>query len=216
MSSVSRGVRSLLFLAFAPWGTVSLVAQSAPPVELMDRQEEIRLALSAGPPSLHAGAAVSVFTAEGYRLARRGSNGFHCFVERTADPQVRAPQCVDAIGSEYVLPVKFEEARLRLAGRDEEEIEREIDAGFASGRFRPVPAPAFSYMLSGGQYLGRNVGRWNPHVMVYTPYRTNEEIGGLPGTPQYPFIAFDEGKPLALTVIVTTEFVDPASVELGG
>lgn len=61
-----------------------------------------------------------------------------------------------------------------------------------------------------------HVSRWNPHVMIYTPYRTNEDIGEMPGEPRHPFIAFEEGRPLSLMAIVTTAFVDPASVEPGG
>lgn len=180
----------------------------------MSEREEIRLALSAGPAAIHRGATVHVLDRAGYRVARAGTNGFHCFVERAEDPRIRAPQCLDAIAAAYVLPVKLEEARLRLAGESADEIDAAIAAAFGEGRFRPPPEPAFSYMLSGGQVLGENVGRWNPHVMVYTPYRTNRELGGDPRFPQYPFIAFQEGRPLSLTVIVTTEFVDPASVEL--
>lgn len=181
---------------------------------LMNEREEIRLALSAAPPHLHAEAAVLVMGREGFRPAREGTNGFTCIVERTFEPSVRAPMCMDAIASEYVLPVKIEETRLRLMGRTAGEIEDEIAAGFANGRFRPPPEPAFNYMLSAGQFLGESVGRWKPHVMVYTPYRTNREIGGDPRSPEYPFIAFEEGKPLSLTVIVTTAFVDPADVEV--
>ena len=181
---------------------------------LMNEREEIRLALSAAPPHLHAGAAVLVLGREGYRAGRDGTNGFTCIVERSFDPSVRAPMCLDAIASEYVLPVKLEETRLRLMGHTPEEIEATIADGFASGRFRPPTEPAFSYMLSAGQFLGENVGQWKPHVMVYTPYRTNRELGGDPRAPEFPFIAFEEGKPLSLTVIVTTAFVDPADVEV--
>lgn len=220
MARTSWGVRSSLVLALMATSASPAAGQATDAAPAggarMEEREEIRLALSAGPPTLHAGAGVYVLGADGYRLVRESSNGFHCLVERTSDPTVRAPQCFDAIASEYVLPVKFEEARLRLAGRDDDAIEREISAGFASGRFRPPPEPAFNYMLSGGQYLGEGPGRWNPHVMIYTPYRTNQEIGGMPRTPEYPFVGFDEGKPLSLTIIVTTRFVDPDTVEIDG
>lgn len=183
-------------------------------VGLMNERQEVRLALSAAPPHLHAQASVLVLSREGYRPAREGSNGFTCIVERSFDASVRAPMCMDAIATEYVLPVKLEETRLRLMGHTPEEVEDAVAKGFSDGRFRPPPEPAFNYMLSSGQYLGEAVGQWKPHVMVYTPYRTNREIGGDPRMPEYPFIAFEEGKPLSLTVIVTTAFVDPADVEV--
>lgn len=203
---------SWLAAGFDPGAAQQAGTASRP--ELMNEREEVRLALSAAPPHLHQGASVLVLGRDGYRVARDGTNGFTCLVERTEDPKVRAPQCMDAIASEFVLPVKLEESRLRLAGHTAEEVEAAIAEGFGDGTFRPPPAPAFNYMLSAGQYLGERVGQWNPHVMVYTPYRTNRELGGDPRTPEYPFIAFEEGKPLSLTVIVTTAFVDPASVEV--
>lgn len=209
--------RIATFALAAAAGAGSLEAQERRGVgtpELMNEREEARLALSAAPPHLHQDASVMVLGRGGYRLIREGSNGFTCLVERGSDPRVRAPQCLDAIATEYVLPVKLEESRLRLEGLSVDQIEAEIASGFAEGRFRPPTEPAFNYMLSAGQYLGENVGQWNPHVMVYTPYRTNQQLGGDPRMPEYPFIAFEEGKPLSLTVIVTTSFVDPATVEV--
>ncbi|MDX1395188.1 MAG: hypothetical protein R3195_12395 [Gemmatimonadota bacterium] len=182
---------------------------------IMNEREEIRLALSAAPPHVHANATVLVLGRDGFRVAREGANGFTCLVERAADPAVRAPQCLDAVATEYVLPVKLEEARLRISGASEETIDSRIAGGFADGRFRAPPRPAFNYMMSAGQYLGADAGQWNPHVMVYTPYLTNRELGGDPRKPEFPYVAFDEGEPLALTVIVTTTFVDPATVDPG-
>jgi hypothetical protein len=213
----SKVARSALVVSTLVAVTGSLGAQqeSRPDgPELMNEREEARLALSAAPPHLHQDASVMVLRRDGYRLAREGTNGFTCFVERGPDPRVRAPQCLDAIATQYVLPVKLEETRLRLEGLSPEQIDAEIARGFADGRFRPPTEPAFNYMLSAGQYLGEDVGQWNPHVMVYTPYRTNRQLGGNPRMPEYPFIAFEEGKPLSLTVIVTTTFVDPATVDV--
>jgi hypothetical protein len=212
-SGLALGAVALLLSAFDTAAQDPMSGAARP--ELMDEGEELRLALSAAPPQLHTDAGVWVLARDGYRLAREGSNGFHCLVERAIDPRVRAPQCMDAVASEYVLPVKLEEGRLRMQGLAPEEIATRIDAGFADGRFRPPPEAAFNYMLSAGQYLGESAGQWNPHVMVYTPYRTNRQLGGDPRSPEYPFIAFEEGKPLSLTVIVTTTFVDPASIDIG-
>ena len=207
-------------LAVALIGTSSVPAsglQTGPlePPVILNEREEIRLALSAAPPHVHRNATVLVLGREGYRLVREGTNGFTCLVERAEDPAVRAPQCLDAVATEYVLPVKLEEARLRVSGATAATIESRIAAGFADGRFRAPPRPAFNYMMSAGQYLGADAGQWNPHVMVYTPYLTNRELGGDPRRPEFPFVAFDEGRPLALTVIVTTAFVDPATVDPG-
>ena len=70
-----------------------------------------------------------------------------------------------------------------------------------------------SYMMSSGQILvsddGRNVGAWQPHLMLYVPYITATQLG-LYGDPSLEAAAvFDEGEPTAHIVIVVKEFVDP-------
>ena len=50
--------------------------------ELIDREKEIEMALSAAPEHLRKDAAVYVLQRGGYVKAREGSNGFTCLVER--------------------------------------------------------------------------------------------------------------------------------------
>ncbi len=94
---------------------------------MMERNAEIALAESAAPPNISDRAKIEVLTAEGYKVARAGDNGFVCLVMRgwTAptftpaklrdlvyDPTLRAPICFDPVASRTVLP--YYELRSRL------------------------------------------------------------------------------------------------------
>ena len=59
-------------------------------IELLPRDLEIQLALSALPPHLRDNATVYVLNPEkGFEVARKGTNGFHAFVARTGDDTFR-------------------------------------------------------------------------------------------------------------------------------
>src|SRR5690554_2287535 len=64
---------------------IPLAAATETTIEAMPAELETRLALSAAPPALRDCAAVYLLDpAKGYDLARQGTNGITCVVQRTA------------------------------------------------------------------------------------------------------------------------------------
>ena len=180
----------------------------------LSRDDEIRLAMSAGPPAVAREADVWVLGEEGLERAVDGSNGFACMVIRAAaDPSLLAPHCFSPDAVRTVVPAKVAESRWQREGRGADEIDAEIRRAIAAGEL-PLPAGnAYAYMLSGGQRLGA-AGRWRPHFMIYMPYATNEDVGGSRDAPEFPFVGPLVGHPHSALVIVMTEFVDPGDVVL--
>lgn len=167
---------------------------------MMDRTAEISLAQTAAPPALSRNANVLVLTAHGYEVAKQGSNGFTCIVERGWmppfdqkdfwSPRLRAPICYNPAASRTVLRYTLDRTKLALAGLSRTQI-------FARIKAMPLPTPepgSMSYMLSKKQTLGERVGPWFPHVMFHLPksYRAGDGASwgaDLPGSP----VVFDNG-----------------------
>jgi hypothetical protein len=190
-------------------GTTPLAAQDQ--VDL-DRDQEVRLAMSAGPLAISQEADVYVFGGHGFTKEVEGTNGYACMVIRSAaNPDALAPHCFSPDATESVLPAKLEEGRLIAAGGTQEQVSEALMRDFNDGSL-PLPSGnAYAYMLSSGQRLGA-AGRWKPHFMLYIPYATNEDVGGVPGSPAFPFVGPEVNHPHSTMVIVMTEFVDPADV----
>ncbi|HET9271124.1 MAG TPA: hypothetical protein VFO31_23275, partial [Vicinamibacterales bacterium] len=93
------------------------------------------LSLSALPESMRAGAAVHVLGPKGYKKVREGTSGINCLVERSR-PDTQEPICWDREGSESIMPVAYAKAEWRAGGLKEDEVERRVADGCASGRFR--------------------------------------------------------------------------------
>ncbi|NNF12179.1 MAG: hypothetical protein HKN72_03085 [Gemmatimonadetes bacterium] len=180
----------------------------------LSRTEEIRLAMSAGPLSVSKEADVYVLGSRGFEKAVEGTNGFSCMVIRSAaDRTILAPHCFSPDASATVLPGKLAEGRLQMGGMSQSEVEAELTKAFEDGSLPLPEGDAYAYMLSAGQHLGP-AGQWRPHFMLYMPYATNEDVGGSPATPAFPFVGPEIGHPHSTMVIVMTEFVDPADVVL--
>jgi hypothetical protein len=207
---------ALVLIAASPLG-----AQSPSPglPALLPRAEEIALARSAAPPSVSDSATVFVLERGGFVLAERGSNGVTCLVNRS-HPEALEPHCYDAEGSRTIVPIRLAEAKLREAGRSNEEIEAAIAAGIRNGGFELPARAVMSYMMSSAQVLhddaGRRVGAWKPHLMIYMPYVRPADLGvsgsGAGGAP----VVADAGGALASVVVVVPEFVDPKPPLPGG
>lgn len=180
----------------------------------LSRDDELRLAMSAGPLTISQEADVWVFGPSGFEKAIEGTNGHACMVIRSADdPELLAPHCFSPDAVRTVLPGKLEEARLQRAGLGQREIDEVLLEEFESGSL-PLPSGnAYAYMLSSGQRLGR-AGNFHPHFMLYMPYATNEEVGGDPAKIAFPFVGPQSNHPHSTMVILMTEFVDPADVVL--
>lgn len=201
-----------------PWlAVVAVVPLSAqgPAYPELGREEEFRLAMSAGPLPLSAHADVYLMGNEGFERAVAGTNGFACLVLRSASvPTTLAPHCLSPAAVETVLPSLLREGELQARGLSADGVSAALERDWSTGVL-PLPSgPAYAYMLSSGQRLGPAAGSFEPHFMLYVPYLTNAAIGGDPTTPSFPFVGPYENHPLSTVVVVMEEFVDPADVVL--
>jgi hypothetical protein len=174
-------------------------------IEQMPEQLETRWALSALPPALRDDATVFVLDpAKGYRLARRGTNGLTCLVERTAwelvdfRNDIYIPLCYDPAGTKTLMRVKMDAAALRAQGMGPEALKAEIERRYQKKVYRAPERPGVSYMTAP---VFRTVGPPDlkvhtmamPHLMFYAPFVTNEDIAAAPDLADpsslvYPFI----------------------------
>lgn len=157
-------------------------AQGGPALPpLLPEPEEIELALEAALPNVSSGATVYVLRRGGHVVARKGSNGFACLVSRDHAESLY-PICYNPEASRTVLPVQLARQRLREEGKGNEDVDRDIQAGFDKGTFKVPSAGAIAYMMSPHQVIyagatGPRVGQYKPHVMLYVPYATRASIG---------------------------------------
>jgi hypothetical protein len=125
-------------------------------LDKMPRDLEVRYALSALAPQLRADATTYVLDpGKGYELNHKGTNGFSCFVERTEQDRadfrndVYAAICFDAEGSEKILPVWMDTAKMRAEGKlSPMEVKQEIARRYANGNYRPPSRAGISYMIA--------------------------------------------------------------------
>jgi hypothetical protein len=184
---------------------------------VLPRAQEISMARSAAPAEVSGGATVLVYEkGKGHVVAEEGTNGVSCYVSRS-QPMSLEPHCFDAEGSRTILRIDLREAELRERGMAEEEIEREIARGIASGELPLPERPAMSYMLSSAQVLynddGERVGAWKPHIMIYWPYLESADLGLAESPSLTAGMVVDPGTPRANLLVVVPEFVDPAPAE---
>jgi hypothetical protein len=146
---------------------------------IANRDDEIALARSAGPPTVAAAAEVLVLGDHGYETAVKGSNGFVCIVERSwADgfddpefwnPAVRSPNCFNAPAAKAVLAQYLKRTEWVLAGVSLQEMMSRTKAALADRTFVNPEPGAMCYMLSAQGHLNDRDGHWMPHVMIYVP-----------------------------------------------
>ena len=115
-------------------------AMTSQTLQLMDRQKEIALALSACPASVADKAAVYVPESSGYVKVRENQNGFTAIVQH-ALPISPDLQCMDPEGTRTFLPRYLKVAELRAQGKTPEEIKRFVADAFAKGIFQPATLP---------------------------------------------------------------------------
>ena len=165
--------------------------------ELLPREEEMRMALAAAPAHLKPGAAVYVLEKNGFVLARPGTNGFSCIVNRD-HPMNRKPTCYDAEGAATILPKVMRVGELLMKGTPLPEISAEIKEGFRTGKYVSPRRAGVAYMLSGDVRVFNpqdgSVGSFPPHIMFYAPNLTNADIGttaeAVSSDPHIPFVAY--------------------------
>jgi hypothetical protein len=195
----SRFVTASLVLAVC----LSAEAHAKPPA-LMDRGEEVALALSAAPPGVAAKAGVYVLEKSGYVKVRDSQNGFVCIVDHRI-PNAVEPQCPDEEGVKTFLPRALLVATLRAEGKSEPEVRQAVRDAFAKGTLRPPSRPGINYMLSTKNLVTIDEEKgiaapFPPHFMFYAPYLTNATFGS-DGNPQSPLFVVDEGTPHALVIV---------------
>jgi hypothetical protein len=177
--------------------------------------DELRLAISAGPLNVSQQADVYVMGTAGFERAIAGSNGWACLVVRSAGNRGQlAPHCLNPQAVTTVLPAFMHEAEMQARGMDATTIDTELRRQFAAGELALPSGPAYAYMLSEGQRLGPNLTNYRPHFMLYVPFATNAAVGGDPSRQQFPFVGPYENHPLSTVVVLMTEFVSPRDVVL--
>lgn len=182
----------------------SSMAQGFELPEMLPPDLEQELALSALPSHLRLHAGVLLLSKSGYVEQQPETNGFTCLVRRMgAIPGTFSnailPICYDKEGSETLLPAVKDEVNLLMQGMEPTEVASIIDRGWKSNRFR-VPGPGVSYMLSPIFYLNGRDGGYVPHVMFYSPYKTDSDVGASSDRLDYvPFIQ-GPGRPSAVMV----------------
>ncbi len=206
----SGGMAAVLLMANA--GGVLAQGEGYP---TLSKDEELRLAISAGPLTVSQHADIYVMGKRGFEKAIQGSNGWACIVVRSASIRTTlAPHCLNPQAEQTVLRAFLLEGALQAKGLDAKAIDAEMMRQFNSGELPMPSGPAHAYMLSKGQRLGTNAVNFKPHFMLYVPYATNASIGGDPSKQQFPFVGPYENHPLSTVVIIMDEFVDPAQVIL--
>lgn len=180
--------------AFAGLLMIAVAAVAAPAgaaTILLPQDEETKLALDAAPEHLRADATLYLFGAQGYRKVRDGTNGFTCLVNRdgnqSGDNDLK-PTCWDPEGSRTIVPVMLRVGELIARSASADEIRKDIDAGFASGKFASPAKAGIAYMLRGDVRFDPRTGRvgdiaFPPHYMIYAPGLSGADIGAASGHP---------------------------------
>jgi hypothetical protein len=184
----------LLQLNAEPRANISNM-QSLP--ELLPREKEIALAVSAAPEHLRKGAGVYVLERNGFVKVRDSANGFTCIVNRD-HPLNWKPVCFDAEGTAAILPKILRVGELLRQGKPVLEIDAEIAEGFRTGKYISPRRLGVAYMLSGDiRNFNPRTGKvesFPPHVMFYAPNLTNADLGitqeALAKDPSLPFVAY--------------------------
>jgi hypothetical protein len=158
-------------------------------LDKMPSDLETDYALSALPPHLRGDATVYLLDpAKGYYMARKGTNGFSAYVERTDwsrgefAPDMYAAEGFDSIGSKTLIPIFFEVAAMRATGKYTALQVRDIVVKrVKDGIYKAPSRTGICYMLSPLLRSNAGDGIMNmvmPHYMIYAPRLDNADIGG--------------------------------------
>lgn len=188
------------------------VAEGGGVPPMMPREREITLAESAAPPHIAQEATIYALERNGYVVARKGSNGFHCLVVRSF-PTSQEPLCLDQEGAASILPRYLDAAALRAQGLSREQVRQKIAEGFLTGKYRAPRRAGISYMLSCDNRVpadeeGKRIIPYPPHVMFFAPNVTNQDLGANFKDRWLPFV-IDEGGPHAYIIVPVGE--DPSA-----
>ena len=175
-----RCLKSMTSVIIFAFGLFAQDKSSQPIPELLPRDQEVKLALSAAPEHLREGAGVYVLEKDGFVKVRESKNGFTCIVNRD-HPLNQKPTCYDAEGTATILPKVLRFGELLMQGKPLADIRAEIKQGFETGKFISPRRPGVAYMLSGDiKNFNAQTGKvdsFPPHVMFYAPNLTDADIG---------------------------------------
>jgi len=185
----------------------------------LPQEQEIELALSAGPEHLRLDATVYIFGKNGYQKIHSGQNGFTCMVNRDgnqAGDNDLKPTCWDPEGSATIVPVMLRVGELMAQGKTADEIKHDIDAGFSAGRFSSPRKTGIAYMLRGDVQYDPKTKEiiktlFPPHYMIYAPSVTNADIGmnmdGYKKHPSLPLVyaGYSGGTRTAYIIVMAAE-----------
>lgn len=160
--------------------------------DVLPRDLEVELALSAAPKHIRSEASVYVLGPEGYEKAQTGSNPYTCLVRR--DPRYNdfvSPVCFDPEGMATIGHFAMSQAKMRRAGMDEEALRENLEKGFEDGTFRALEKSGVAYMLSPVQRLTNPQNPtetfvYVPHLMFHAPHIDNADIGVTPDVMKTP------------------------------
>lgn len=208
-------VLALLLLGLSSSASAQAAGAGRPgPRALIPLEREIALARSAAPASVSAVARVHVWSASGWVVADSGSSSAVCLVNRSW-PAALEPECFDEEAAATIMPMEMRRTELLHRGMAAEQVEAEIARRLMDGTFRLPSRLAVAYMMSEGQDLvgddGKPAGRWRPHLMIYHPYLTNQQVGHHTDPGLSAGLVVDPGKPTANLMVVVPEFVPVAS-----
>ena len=195
-------VAALLLLAATPAASPDVDLSTLRTISAATPEEvQIRLAETAAPPEVSSKASVYVLRVHGYELARKGTNAFTCFVDRTRLDTLE-PECMDAEGFATTFKTRLFAEERRAAGVPEAKINAEIEEGYRTGRFLAPRRPGLIYMLSNYNIIFENHSQTlmhvSPHLMFYAPGLEEKDTGSGAGAP----ILSDPGKPYNLMIVV--------------
>ena len=162
-------------------------------LDKMPPELEKDFALSALPLRLRNDATVYLLDPQkGYYVARKGSNGFICFVSRTEwewgefRTDIATAISYDAEGAKTIFPVYEDVAAMRASGKySASQIKDTVLSRIKKGIYKAPASPGISYMLApvmrsypGNPDNDTIMTMSMPHFMFYAPYLTNQDIGG--------------------------------------
>jgi hypothetical protein len=184
-SMIARRGFALVFVLAAGWQAQAQDAKAPYPrmapldQYLMERNAEVALARSAAPESISRDAEVMVLGQHGYETAVKGKNGFVCIVERSWmapiddpefwNPKMRGPNCFNAPGARFNIPIDIKKTESVLAGRSGAEMAEDIKTAFDKKELPALESGAMCYMMSKQGYLNDGAGHWRPHLMFFVP-----------------------------------------------
>ena len=180
--------RLTLLLTLAPAALAAQTSSPYPtPPKPLGEEVEIALAMTAAPSEITAAADIYVLRGTEFVKAKSGTNGCACMVARDLHEGSRYPICFDREGAQTMMKRELMEGTLRAKGKSEDEVERAVEAAYASGELRLPTKAAVAYMMSPQQVLfssakaeGRRVGPWAPHLMLLLPNVAPDQLGLAP------------------------------------